>query len=52
MVQIAVLAWVFLGEKQSIQGLIGLGLAFIGAIIVNTRFPRKRKLIRSDRNSI
>lgn len=42
MVQIAILAWIFLGEKQSLVGIVGLSLSFIGAIIVNTKFTPKK----------
>lgn len=37
LVFITIFSWIFLGETQSIQGVIGLLLAFVGAIIVNIR---------------
>jgi drug/metabolite transporter (DMT)-like permease len=44
MVQIAILAWIFLGEKQELQQIIALFLAFVGAVIVNLRFQAKQKI--------
>lgn len=41
MVWIAILAWIFLGERQSLAGIIGLALSFVGAIIVNLRQREK-----------
>lgn len=41
MVYIAILAWIFLGETQNLRGIIGLLLAFIGAIVVNLHFNKK-----------
>lgn len=45
MVYIAILAWIFLDEIQDLSGIIGLALAFIGAIIVNL------KIRKSERNA-
>jgi drug/metabolite transporter (DMT)-like permease len=42
LVQIAILAWVVLGEKQDLKGIIGLGFALLGAIVVQLRIRRKR----------
>ena len=41
LVFIAIFAWIFLGETQDLRGVIGLVLAFTGAVIVNIRFERK-----------
>ena len=41
LVFIAIFAWIFLGETQDLRGVIGLVLAFSGAVIVNIRFERK-----------
>jgi len=38
LVQIAVLAWVFLGEQITFYGLIGLALAAVGVLLVNWKF--------------
>lgn len=46
MVYIAILAWIFLGEIQEMSGIIGLALAFIGAIIVNLKFGKNAKSIQ------
>jgi drug/metabolite transporter (DMT)-like permease len=45
LVQIAILAWIFLGEKQSGRGIIGLGFALLGAIVVQIRFRKKIKTL-------
>lgn len=37
LVQIAVLAWIFLGEQITFYGLIGLGLAAVGVLLVNLK---------------
>ncbi len=37
LVYVSILAWIFLGEKQTATGLIGLALVFIGAIFVQIR---------------
>ena len=41
LVFITIFSWIFLGESQSLKGVIGLFLALIGAIIVNIRIERK-----------
>ena len=37
LIQIAVLAWLFLGEQITVQGLAGLALAVVGALLVNLK---------------
>ena len=37
LIQIAVLAWLFLGERPSLYGLVGLALAVVGALLVNVK---------------
>ena len=37
LIQIAVLAWVFLGEGVSLSGMIGLALAAVGVVLVNLK---------------
>ena len=37
LIQIAVLAWVFLGEQISLYNLIGLAFAAVGVILVNLK---------------
>ena len=37
LVHISILAWIFLGEKQTLLGIVGLLLALIGAILVQIR---------------
>lgn len=44
LVFISILSWIFLNETQSTQAIIGLILAFIGAIIVNIRIERQNHL--------
>ena len=44
LVFISILSWIFLDETQSLQAIIGLILAFIGAIIVNIRIERQHDL--------
>ncbi len=43
LVFITIFSWIFLGESQSLKGVIGLFLALIGAIIVNIRIERKAR---------
>ncbi len=38
LVHISILAWIFLGEKQSFFGVIGLAIALVGAVLVQIRF--------------
>jgi drug/metabolite transporter (DMT)-like permease len=45
LVQVAILAWLFLGEKQSLQGIIGLSFALIGAIVVQIKLNKSAKRI-------
>ena len=42
MVQIALLAWLFLGETLTAPKILGLGLAGLGALIVQVRWGRRR----------
>ena len=42
MVQIALLAWLFLGETLTEPKILGLGLAGLGALIVQVRWGRRR----------
>ena len=37
LIQIAILAWVFLGERLTVQGIAGLALAAIGMLVVQVR---------------
>jgi drug/metabolite transporter (DMT)-like permease len=41
LVFIVFFSWIFLNETQSLQGVAGLVLAFIGALIVNIKFDKK-----------
>ena len=41
MIQVAILAWIFLGERLSPQGMLGMVLVVAGTIIVQLRFPGK-----------
>jgi len=41
LVFITIFSWIFLNETQNLQGIIGLIMAFAGAIVVNIRFERK-----------
>jgi drug/metabolite transporter (DMT)-like permease len=47
LVQIAVLAWIFLGEKQSTNGIIGLILVTIGAVIVQIKVNKSGKVLKT-----
>jgi drug/metabolite transporter (DMT)-like permease len=40
LINVAVLAWVFLGEEISPQGMIGLGVALTGVLVVQLMRPR------------
>jgi len=42
LVFVTIFSWIFLNETQDLAGILGLVLAFLGAIIVNIRFERKR----------
>lgn len=46
-VQIAILAWLFLGERLDQRGLLGLVLAVVGAVLVQLP-PRKMRTASSD----
>jgi drug/metabolite transporter (DMT)-like permease len=46
LVQIAILAWVFLGEKQGINGIIGLVMITIGALVVQIRINKSGKITK------
>ena len=37
LIQIAILAWLFLGERLSVRAIVGLALAAIGTLIVQLR---------------
>jgi drug/metabolite transporter (DMT)-like permease len=37
LIQIAVLAWIFLGERLDVLGIVGLILAAVGVLIVNLK---------------
>jgi drug/metabolite transporter (DMT)-like permease len=41
LVQVAILAWVFLGETQDLKQIIGLVLALAGVVVVQLRFRKK-----------
>ncbi len=41
LIQIAILAWLFLGEQLSTQDVFGLALASIGILLVNIRPSNK-----------
>jgi drug/metabolite transporter (DMT)-like permease len=43
LVYVSILAWIFLGEKQSVAGMVGLGLALAGAMIVQVRLKQRTK---------
>jgi drug/metabolite transporter (DMT)-like permease len=42
LIQIAVLAWIFLGERITPRGIIGLAAAAVGVFLVNWRKPDRR----------
>ena len=50
LVFITIFSWIFLNETQNLQGIIGLILAFIGAIVVNIRFERKAQDFQGEDN--
>jgi len=43
LVQIAILAWIFLGERQSMYEVIGLALVSLGAVIVQLKINKSGK---------
>jgi drug/metabolite transporter (DMT)-like permease len=42
LVEIAIMAWIFLGERMSVQQIFGLVLAGCGAILVQLKFKNRR----------
>ncbi len=46
LVQIAALAWLFLGERPTGQQILGMAGALIGAVLVNLRAQKKQRLAR------
>jgi drug/metabolite transporter (DMT)-like permease len=48
LVHIAILAWIFLGEKQSINGIIGLALVTLGAVIVQIKINKSGRALKLD----
>ncbi len=42
LIQIALLAWVFLGETQDLRGVLGLALAAVGTLVVQVRRARQQ----------
>ena len=41
LIQIAVLAWLFLGERLAMHGIVGLALAAVGILVVNLKDNRR-----------
>ncbi|HCS38632.1 MAG TPA: hypothetical protein DIW44_03490 [Anaerolineaceae bacterium] len=48
LVYISILAWIFLGEKQSLVGIVGLVLALAGAMLVQIQLKKQPKTSLSD----
>ena len=48
LVYISILAWIFLGEKQSLVGIVGLVLALAGAMLVQIQLKKQPKTTLSD----
>jgi drug/metabolite transporter (DMT)-like permease len=48
LVYVSILAWIFLGEKQSPLGIVGLILALAGAMLVQIQFKKHPKPNRPD----
>ncbi len=48
LVQIAILAWLFLGEKQTVNQIIGLILVTLGAVIIQLRINKSGRVQKSD----
>ncbi|MRS02923.1 hypothetical protein EG832_06825 [bacterium] len=48
MVQIAILAWIFLGERIDLKGIIGIVLVVAGTLIVQLRLSPKKSLESLD----
>jgi drug/metabolite transporter (DMT)-like permease len=40
LINVAVLAWIFLGEAISLQGMLGLAVAVAGVLVVQLMRPR------------
>lgn len=51
LIQIAVLAWVFLGESITIKELSGMFIAAIGALFVQLKLNKKQKLTSTNKTS-
>lgn len=49
LVQIALLAWLFLGESLGALGIMGLGLAALGTLLVQLRRQRPSRLVTPER---
>jgi drug/metabolite transporter (DMT)-like permease len=47
MIQVAILAWIFLGERVDLRGGIGLMLVAAGTLIVQLHFPGKKQLVEA-----
>ena len=47
LIQIAILAWIFLGEKQSWLGIIGLVFAGLGTLLVNLK-PKAKEIKEAE----
>jgi len=47
LVQVAILAWIFLGENQSINGIIGLVMVALGAVIVQIKINKSGRGIKT-----
>jgi len=47
MIQVAILAWIFLGERVDLRGGIGLMLVAIGTLVVQLHFPGKKQLVEA-----
>jgi drug/metabolite transporter (DMT)-like permease len=43
LIQIAILAWIFLGEGISLQEIIGMGIAAVGAVLVQLKVRRREQ---------
>jgi len=48
MVQISILAWIFLGERIDLKGILGLVLVIAGTLIVQIRLSPKKSLEKLD----
>ena len=49
LIQIAVLAWVFLGESLGALEIVGLGLAALGTLLVQLRRPLPSEFVTPER---